>query len=91
MKIGGFVDFLTSRDHGERAGRAFGHGLPLNFFHLPTVYNGRASSVIVSGTDVVRPWVQSNPPSGSDTPEWGPCRALDYELEMVGILRLGCG
>jgi fumarylacetoacetase len=84
MKIGGFVDFLTSKDHAERAGRCFGYTgpMPLNFFHLPIAYNGRASSVVVSGTEITRPWVQSAPQNGT-TPGWGPCQALDYELEMV--------
>jgi fumarylacetoacetase len=84
MKVEGFVDFLTSVDHAERAGRAFGEGeLPLNFFHLPTAYHGRASTVVVSGTDIVRPWVQTRPAAGVTTPNWGPSKALDYELEMV--------
>jgi len=84
MQVSGFVDFLTSTDHAERAGRAFGHGdLPLNFYHLPTAYNGRASTVVVSGTEIVRPWVQSRPEKDSKTPKWSPSQALDYELEMV--------
>jgi fumarylacetoacetase len=87
MKVEGFVDFLTSVDHAERAGRAFGEGeLPLNFFHLPTAYHGRASTVVVSGTDIVRPWVQTRPAAGVTTPNWGPCKALDYELEMVRLI-----
>lgn len=90
MKVEGFVDFLTSIDHAERASRAFGvANLPLNLFHLPTAYNGRASTVIVSGTDVVRPWVQSRPAAGVTTPNWAPSRALDYELEMVFLRTLG--
>jgi fumarylacetoacetase len=87
MQVSGFVDFLTSTDHAERAGRAFGQGdLPLNFYHLPTAYNGRASTVVVSGTEIVRPWVQSRPEKAIKAPKWSPCQAMDYELEMVLIL-----
>ncbi len=84
MEVKRFVDFLSSTDHAERAGRAFGHnGLPLDFYHLPIAYNGRASFVVVSGTEIVRPTVQSRPEGESETPNWGPCAALDFELEMV--------
>ena len=85
MDVKGFADFLTSTDHTERAARAFGQEgpLPLNFYSIVIAYNGRASSVLVSGTDIVRPTVQSKPEAGSTAPNWGPCAALDYELEMV--------
>src|SRR5262249_38204190 len=55
-----------------------------NWLHLPVAYHGRASSLVVSGTDVRRPCGQSKP-EGADAPVFGPSRSLDFELE-VGLV-----
>lgn len=50
--------------------------------HLPVGYHGRASSVVVSGTDVYRPWGQI-PGATGEAPRWAPSAVVDYELELV--------
>ncbi len=79
-----FIDFYSGINHASNVGQMFRPNqatlLP-NYRHLPVGYNGRASSVVVSGTDIVRPKGQYLPPD-SETPEFGPCRGLDFELEM---------
>lgn len=80
--IGGFTDFFTSVDHVARVGRIVRPDTPLPgaFKHLPMAYNGRASSVVMSGTPVVRPCGQRK--SGDAGVIFAPTRALDYELEV---------
>jgi fumarylacetoacetase len=80
--IGAFTDFLTSTYHTERGGRRTRPDSPLppNFKHLPVAYNSRASSVRVSGEAVRRPNGQRQRPDG--TVHFGPCEALDFELEL---------
>lgn len=53
-----------------------------NWKHLPVGYHGRASSIVVSGTPIRRPCGQTLPVDGAD-PVIGPCRLLDFELEMA--------
>ncbi len=80
----GFVDFYSGIHHASNVGRLFrpdGEPLLPNYRHLPVAYNGRASSVVVSGTPVVRPWGQLKGP-GEAPPEYAPTRELDFELEM---------
>jgi len=82
--VADFVDFYASENHAANAGRMFRPGadpLPPNWKHLPIGYHGRASSVIVSGTAVRRPWGQSRPP-GADSPSFGPSARLDFEAEL---------
>jgi len=57
------------------------NALQPNWLHMPIGYNGRASTVVVSGTDIKRPRGQLKPP-GADVPEFGACRRLDFELEI---------
>ena len=57
--------------------------MPKCWLHLPVGYHGRSSSIVVSGTPIKRP--QGALPSAG-APTYGPCRALDYELEMAAIL-----
>ncbi len=83
VEIGDYTDFYSSLEHATNVGtmiRGKDNALQPNWRHLPVGYHGRASSVVVSGTDVVRPSGQTKPKDGS--PEHGPCRLLDYELEM---------
>jgi fumarylacetoacetase len=81
--IGDFTDFFTSQYHALNAGRIFQPANPLlaNFKWLPIGYHGRASTVAISGTAVVRPNGQTRAPDAA-TPSFGPTQRLDYELEL---------
>jgi fumarylacetoacetase len=81
--VGAFTDFMVSIYHTERAGRASrpDNPIPPNFKYLPIAYNSRASSVRVSGEPVKRPNGQFK---NGEAIEFGPCRWLDFELE-VGV------
>src|SRR5260370_29487122 len=82
--IGDYTDFYSSREHATNVGtmlRGADNALMPNYLHLPVAYPGRASSVVDSGTDVVRPHGQSKPDK-ADAPVFGPTRSLDFELEM---------
>lgn len=86
--IGDYTDFYSSREHATNVGTMFrgaDNALQPNWLHLPVGYHGRASSVVVSGTDVVRPCGQlqadrEDPKKGSTH---GPCQLLDFELEVA--------
>lgn len=74
-----YTDFYSSRDHATNVGtmlRGADNALQDNWLHLPVAYHGRASSLVVSGTDIQRPNGQLGPR------EFGPSRAMDFELEM---------
>jgi fumarylacetoacetase len=82
IAIGDYVDFYSSLEHATNLGRMFRPDTePLlpNWRHLPVGYHGRASSVVVSGTPVRRPYGQI--PTG-DGPVFGPTERLDIELEL---------
>ena len=82
-KIGDYTDFYSSRDHATNVGTMFrgaDNALMPNWLHLPVGYHGRASSVIVTGTDIHRPRGQLKP-EGSD-PVFDACKLLDFEIEM---------
>lgn len=78
-----YTDFYTSIHHARTVHGIARPGTPMppNFQRLPIAYHGRASSVVVSGTAFHRPMGQAMPP-GADAPVFGPCRRLDYELEL---------
>lgn len=83
-----YTDFYAGRHHATNVGTMFRgaeNALPPNWLHIPIGYNGRASSVVVSGTDVIRPNGQTKAPD-ADTPFFGPCKRLDIELEMGAIV-----
>lgn len=83
-QIGDYTDFYASKEHATNVGIMFRgkeNALMPNWTHLPVGYHGRASSLVVSGTDVRRPQGQMKPPN-ADAPLFGPCRQLDFELEM---------
>lgn len=89
-KIGDYTDFYSSREHATNVGvmfRGVDNALQPNWLHLPVGYHGRASSVVVSGTEIVRPQGQllKNPAPGHEKEGsiHGPCRLLDFELEMA--------
>jgi len=83
--VGDYTDFYASVHHATNVGRMMRPDNPLlpNYKHVPIGYHGRASSFVVSGTPVRRPWGQTKP-DGADAPVFGPSRRLDYELE-VGV------
>ena len=82
-RIGDYTDFYTSVYHATNIGRQFRPDNPLlpNFKWIPIGYHGRASSIRVSGQTFPRPLGQTLPP-GAQQPVFGPCKRLDYELEM---------
>ena len=84
-QIGDYTDFYASIHHATRVGKLFRPDNPLlpNYKYVPIGYHGRASSIVVSGTEVRRPCGQTKPASASE-PTFGASRSLDYELE-VGI------
>ncbi len=80
---GDYVDFYSSIEHATNLGRMFrpdSEPLLPNWRHLPVGYHGRASTVVVSGTDIRRPHGQTKPTDGP--PVEGPTNALDIELEV---------
>jgi fumarylacetoacetase len=83
--IGDYTDFYTSIHHATNIGKLFRPDNPLlpNYQWVPIGYHGRSSSIDVSGQMIHRPKGQLKPPT-EDTPSVGPCKRLDYELE-VGI------
>lgn len=88
IRVGGYTDFYSSKEHATNVGSMFrdpANALLPNWLHLPVGYNGRASSVIVSGVDVHRPMGQVKPPS-AEQPLFAPCAKLDFELETAFIV-----
>jgi fumarylacetoacetase len=86
-----FTDFYAGRHHATNVGTMFRgaeNALPPNWLHIPIGYNGRASTVVVSGTDIHRPLGQLKPPN-ADVPHFGACKRLDIELEMGAIVGTG--
>jgi fumarylacetoacetase len=83
VKIGAFVDFYSSENHAMNVGKMLRPDNPLmpNWKHLPVGYNGRASSVVISGTPIRRPMGQVLP-QGAEQPIYTASRNLDFELEM---------
>jgi fumarylacetoacetase len=82
VKPTAFTDFCSSVYHIRRMAGASGAPLKPAWLSLPVAYNGRASSVAVSGTPVVRPRGQFEMPAGSGTVHFGPEPMLDFELEF---------
>jgi fumarylacetoacetase len=88
--VADYVDFYSSLEHATNLGRMFRpdqEPLLPNWRWLPVAYHGRAGSVVVSGTDLVRPRGQRKAPD-EDAPTFGPSRRLDFELELgfvVGV------
>jgi fumarylacetoacetase len=83
-QIGDYTDFYSSREHATNVGtmlRGPDKALMPNWLHLPVAYHGRASSIVISGTDLRRPLGQMKPDS-ADAPLFGPSRSVDFELEV---------
>ena len=88
VHVPGYTDFYSSKEHATNVGCMFRdpkNALLPNWSELPVGYNGRASSVIVSGTNVVRPSGQIKL-LNSDRPVFSACRKLDFELETGFIV-----
>ncbi|WP_407157662.1 fumarylacetoacetase [Bradyrhizobium sp. STM 3557] len=84
FQVAGYTDFYSSKEHATNVGVMFrgkDNALQPNWLHMPIGYNGRASTVVVSGTKVRRPRGQLKPPT-ADVPSFSPCKRLDFELEM---------
>jgi fumarylacetoacetase len=84
FEVGDYVDFYSSEHHASNVGRILRPGdepLKPNWKHLPVGYHGRAGTVVVSGTPVVRPCGQRRP-AGAAAPEYGPSARLDFEAEV---------
>ena len=91
IEVADFVDFYASEHHASNLGRIFrpgGDPLTPNWKHMPIGYHGRAGTVVVSGTDIVRPLGQLKTPSGP-TPSFGPSRKLDFEAELGWVVGVG--
>ncbi|WP_192877942.1 fumarylacetoacetase [Fastidiosibacter lacustris] len=90
IEIKGYTDFYSSREHAENIGRMFrdkDNPLLPNWLHLPVGYDGRAGSVVVSGTMIQRPNGQIKP-SSNEPPIFSASQALDVEIEMGAIIGL---
>ncbi|UCE93047.1 MAG: fumarylacetoacetase [Flavobacteriaceae bacterium] len=84
VDIGDYTDFYSSKDHATNVGTMFRdpeNALLPNWLHIPVGYHGRASSIVVSGTNIRRPSGQTLP-QGASKPVFGPCKLLDFEVEM---------
>lgn len=90
VQIGDYTDFYASREHATNVGIMFRgreNALMPNWLHLPVGYHGRASSVVLSGADVIRPRGQVKPKDAP--PEFIASRQLDFELEMGFFIGTG--
>ncbi len=84
VEIGDYTDFYSSKEHATNVGIMFRgkeNALMPNWLHLPVAYHGRASSIVVSGTDIVRPKGQTKP-ADAENPVFGASKLMDFELEM---------
>jgi fumarylacetoacetase len=89
--VADYVDFYASLEHASNLGRMFrpdAEALLPNWRWLPVGYHGRAGTVVVSGTEIVRPSGQSRP-LGAETPSFGPTKRLDVELELGVVVGTG--
>ncbi|MDW3194832.1 MAG: fumarylacetoacetase [Cytophagales bacterium] len=84
VHIGDYTDFYSSIEHATNVGIMFrgkDNALMPNWKHIPVGYHGRSSSITLSGVPVKRPKGQTLPP-GAEQPVFGPCKRMDFELEM---------
>lgn len=91
VDIPGYTDFYSSKEHATNVGAMFrgpNKALLPNWSEMPIGYNGRASSVVASGTPIRRPMGQLLPP-GAARPVFGACRKLDIELETAFVIGRG--
>lgn len=89
--IGDYTDFYASKEHATNIGtmwRGKENALMPNWLWIPIGYHGRASSIVPSGTPVRRPKGQTRP-NDQEPPVYGPCKVLDYELEVAWLIGPG--
>jgi fumarylacetoacetase len=89
--VGDYTDFYSSRYHAENVGEIFRNSRDLqpNWKHLPVAYHGRASTVVVSGREIIRPngqYINSSSNSNDNFPIHGPTQQLDFEVELATVL-----
>jgi fumarylacetoacetase len=88
IAVAGYTDFYASKEHATHVGVMFrgkDNALQPNWLHMPIGYNGRASTIVVSGTKVRRPHGQLKP-ANVELPSFGACKRLDFELEMGAVI-----
>ena len=88
IEVADYVDFYASANHATNIGKIFrpdGQALTPNWKHLPIGYHGRSGTVVVSGTDIIRPMGQSKAPTDAG-PVYGPSVKLDIEAELGFIV-----
>jgi len=91
IRVGGYTDFYSSIDHARNVGALFrdsANALNPNWRHIPIAYDGRAGSIVVSGTNIHRPLGQTRT-SDDAPPVFGASRALDFELELAFVVGKG--
>ncbi len=91
FEVADYVDFYASEAHATNVGRMFRPNEPPlqpNWKRLPVGYHGRAGTVVVSGTPIVRPTGQRGPGDGG-AGDYGPCRQLDIEAEVGFVVGVG--
>ncbi|HEX6225763.1 MAG TPA: fumarylacetoacetase [Chryseolinea sp.] len=89
LRVGNYTDFYSSKEHATNVGAMFrdpNNALLPNWKHLPVAYHGRASSIVVSGTPLVRPQGQFKKRKDDVMPSFGPTETLDYELELCFVI-----
>jgi fumarylacetoacetase len=87
IEVKDYTDFYSSEQHAYNVGCIFrdpNNALLPNWKHIPVGYHGRASSIVVSGTPIHRPKGQQKP-NADEPPVFGPCKLLDFELEMAFV------
>jgi fumarylacetoacetase len=88
VHVPNYTDFYSSIEHATNVGTMFrdpNNALLPNWKHIPVGYHGRASSIVVSGSEIYRPKGQTKP-ADAENPIFGPCKQLDFELEMGFIV-----
>lgn len=91
VNIGDYTDFYSSKEHATNVGIMFRgkeNALMPNWLHLPVAYHGRASSVVLSGHEIIRPKGQTKD-DDAELPSFGPTKLLDFELEMGYFIGTG--
>ena len=87
LPVFNYTDFYASKHHAKNVGSMFRPDNPLlpNYQHVPIGYHGRASSVVLSGREIRRPKGQTKADDAA-TPSYGPCKMLDYEMELALVV-----
>ena len=88
LRVTEYTDFYAGRHHATNVGTMFRgaeNALPPNWLSMPIGYNGRASSVVVSGTRIRRPWGQVKG-GDDDLPRFAPSARFDFEVELGAIV-----